>query len=111
MLVGGGKQYIVFKQGSNQWKKVGAMKRARSFLTSIFINGNLFTIGGVDSLHEAISHHEQFSVEVGAKERKRLPIALYGHTATIFDENKIIVCGGLDELKVSKTFFRLRFEK
>ena len=71
-------EYMVFKQGSNQWKKVGTMKRARSHNSSTYINGSLLTVGGRDSnpSSNAISHHEQFSFEGGIKDRKELPIAL-----------------------------------
>ena len=94
-------EYIVFKQGSNQWKKVGTMKRARTHHSSTYINGNLLTVGGIGSSSNAISHHEQFSFEGGIKERKEMPIALYGHTATIFNYHKMLICGGRD-IKVQK---------
>ena len=51
-----------------------------------------------------LSHHEAFpfslmgEIDQGVTEKKELPIALKAHTATIFDENRIIVCGGDDLL-------------
>ena len=108
LLVCGGmlysSQYIVFKNGSNQWKKVGTMKRARSHHSSTYVNGNLFTVGGVAwPSDDKISHHEQFSFEGGTKDKKELPIALWGHTATIFDYHKILICGGRDiQVKTTK---------
>ena len=47
-----------------------------------------------------LSHHEEFSFSLigerdqGVTVKKELPIALRAHTATIFDESRIIVCGG-----------------
>lgn len=45
---------------------------------------------------------EQFSFESGTKDRKELPIALYGHTATVFNDHKMLICGGCDN-RVRKT--------
>ena len=104
LLVCGGKslQYTIFKKGSNEWKKVGTMKQARSHHSSIYVNGNLFTVGGLNSSYDMISHHEQFSFERGTNDRKELPIALYGHTATVFNYHKMLICGGCDN-RVRKT--------
>ena len=88
--------YMLFKQGSNQWKKVGTVKRERWLHSSVYFNGCLFTVGGLDSSNNAISHHEQYSFVGGVKDRKELPIALYGHTATLFDHHKMLICGGRD---------------
>ena len=96
-------EYLLFKPGSNQWKKVGTMKRARWLHASVCFDGDLFTVGGKDSFCAAISHHEQFSFEGGVMDKKQLPIALYGHTATIFDYHKMLICGGRDRM-VGKQF-------
>ena len=104
-------EYMLFKQGSNQWKKVGTMKRARWLHSSVCFDGDLFTIGGKDSFNtRIISHHEQFSFEGGTKDKKELPIALYGHTATIFDYHKMLICGGRDDL-VGKQFIGRKIER
>ena len=91
-------EYMLFKPGSNQWKKVGTMRRARYLHASVCFDGDLFTVGGKDSFRTAISHHEQFSFEGGVMDKKQLPIALYGHTATIFDYHKMLICGGRDRM-------------
>ena len=36
------------------------------------------------------------------KEARKLPIALHGHTATVFNYHKMLICGGRD-IKVRKT--------
>ena len=41
--------YMLFKQGSNQWKKVGTVKRERWLHSSVYFNGCLITVGGLDS--------------------------------------------------------------
>ena len=106
-------EYLYYKEGSHKWTKIGSMKKARSEHSSVWMDGRLFTTGGRDYSWKSISHHEEFSFDGGVKERKEMPTALYGHTSTIFDENKIIVCGGYDgnDGGVSKIFFILRFEK
>ena len=80
------------------------MKKATSCHSSVWIDGRLLTTGGRDSSWKTTSHHEEFSFDGGVKERKEMPIALHGHTATTFDQNKVMICGGINE-KVSKTLF------
>ena len=91
-----------YKDSSNQWKRVGIMRRAKFGHSSILINGRLFTSGGCDSSLFSISNHEEFSMTGGLKERKEMPIALSDHTATIFGNHSILICGGKDS-EVSKT--------
>ena len=106
-------EYVLFKQGCNQWTKVGIMKRARWHHASVYIDGVLLTTGGLDSppsvlnfsrvftvLSSVISHHEHFSFDGGVRKRKELPIALYRHTATMFGNHKMLISGGRD-IKVS----------
>ena len=95
--------YMLFKQGSNQWKKVGTVKRERWLHSSVYFNGCLITVGGLDSQNNAISHHEQGVFEEGVNDRKELPIALYGHTTTLFDHHKMLICGGRD-IQVGKFY-------
>ena len=104
-------EYRHYKEGSNQWTKVGTMKGARSLHSSVWIDGRLLVTGGVNSSNKKTSYHEEFSFDGGVKERKELPIALYSHTATIFGQNGMIVSGGFNERNVSKIFSKLRFEK
>ena len=100
--------YIIFKQGFNVWKKFVTMWRARSFHSCTYINGNLFALGGLyhsspyQGSEIAISRHEQLPLEGFTKEVRKLPIALYGHTATVFNDHKMLICGGRD-IKVRKT--------
>ena len=95
-------QYLHYKEGSNQWRKVGSMKVAISDHSSVWIDGRLLTTG-YDEDYNQTSHHEEFSFDGGVKMRKKLPMPLQHHTATIFDQNRIIVCGGSDR-KVSQKF-------
>ena len=88
--------YIIFKQGFNVWKNFVTMWRARSFHSCTYINGHLYALGGLDSSQNAISHHEQFSFTGGPKDPRNLRIALYGHTATVFNNDKMLICGGRD---------------
>ena len=87
-------EYLLLKAHSNQWTNVGTMKMARKYHTSIFYDGCLYTTGGLDSLNNVISHHEAFSLNGDVKEKKDIPISLQGHTATIFDQYKMLICGG-----------------
>ena len=103
-------EYLHYKEGSNQWKKLGTMKRGRFWHSSVWIDGQLLTTGGLNSSMNLSSHHEEFSFGAGVKERKEMPIALCGHTSTIFGQHKMIVCGGIAK-DVRKTCFKLRFEK
>ena len=104
LLCGGGdgleskcNEYYLLKNGSDQWKKIGTLQTKRMFHASVFIDGCLFTSGG--------TNHEEFSFERGVKERKEVPIALYGHTATAFGQGKILIAGGWD-MRVSKTIYK-----
>ena len=107
-------EYLHYKEGSNQWKKLGTMKRGRFWHSSVWIDGQLLTTGRSDSSMNLSSLHEEFSFGEGVKERKEMPIDLGGHTSTIFGQHKMIVCGGWNDKemigKVRKTFFKLRFE-
>ena len=96
-------QYLHYKDGSIQWTKVGTMKKARYMHSSVWIDGRLLTTGGWPLSAKTTSHHEEFSFDGGVKEREEMPIALAGHTATIIEQNKMIVCGGRTG-NVSKTF-------
>ena len=103
-------KYRYYKEGFNHWRKVGTMKKARNYHSSIWIDGRLLTTGGRDTSIRTTSHHEELSLDGNVKEMKEMPIALMSHTATIFDQHKMIVCGGRDE-KVSQILSKLRFEK
>ena len=102
LIVGGSRyfcneDYLIYKNGSDMWDKVGKMKERRYLHSSVFINGRLFSCGGLDSNSKLISDHEAFTLNGKVKKKKSLPIALAGHTASKFDENKILVCGGRNE--------------
>ena len=98
-------QYLYYKKGSNQWTKVGTMLMYKCDHSSVWIDGRLLTTGGRLSWS---LHHEEFTFLDGVKEMKEMPVGLYGHTATIFDQHKIIVCGG-HYGEVSNIFFKFRF--
>ena len=87
-------EYLLLKAHSDQWTNIGTMKVARKYHTSVFYDGCLYTTGGLDSLNNVIAHHEAFSLNGDVKEKKDIPIALQGHTATIFDQHKMLICGG-----------------
>ena len=100
-------EYFHYKDGSNQWKKVGTMKRARFGHSSVLIDGNLLTTGGRDlqcaSSEKLLSNHEQFSIKGGVKDRTNMPIALKNHAAAVFGKHTILISGGID-VKVNGTF-------
>ena len=110
LICGGGQgpnknsEYLFLKDCSDQWKNVGTTKTARIFHSSVFIDGCLYTSGGYGS-NQRFINHEEFSFERGVKERKEVPIALYGHTATAFGQGKILIAGGWD-MHVSKTIYK-----
>ena len=110
LLVSGGRswsdrngEYLKFDQASNQWKKVGTMKKARYAHSSVLLNGCLYSCGGIDSSHYATSHHEVLNLDGGIEEKRELPIALRYHTANKLNENQYMVIGGLDK-NASKIF-------
>ena len=90
--------YLHYKEGSNQWTTAGSIIRGTTDHSSVWIDGRLLTTGGQDVSYFVISRHEEFSLDGGVKERKKMPIELSCHTATIFDQNKIIVCGGIGQI-------------
>ena len=94
-------EYLHYNHGSNIWTKVGTMITERTSHSSIWIEDCLLTTGGRNMVGKVTSCHEEFSFHGGFKERKKMPIPLNHHTATRFDQNKIIVCGGYDG-RVSK---------
>ena len=111
-------EYHYYKQGSNQWTKVGTMKNVRRNHSSVWMDGCLLTTGGesgewkIEDSDKSYrwttsSHHEEFSLIEGVKERKEMSIALKCHTATKFGHHKMIVCGG-EGNSVSDSFFKLR---
>ena len=101
-------EILHYKIGSNQWNKVGTMKNVRYNHSSVWMDGFLLTSGGeetvesfmnnrreIEHIRKTVSHHEEFSLEEGVKERKELPIVLKCHTATRFGRHKVIICGGM----------------
>ena len=97
-------EYLRFSQDSNQWKKVGTMKMARSSHSSVLLNKCLYSCGGVDSSDNETSHHEVLNLHGRVEEKKKLPIALGGHTANELNDNQYMVIGGYDSTNVSKNF-------
>ena len=91
-----GDEYLLFKDASNQWIKVGATERAYPGHSSVLIDGHFFTTGSNDSYWYEFSYHEEFNLEGSLKEKRNLPKSLYYHTATIFGHQKILICGGID---------------
>ena len=96
--------YLHYKEGSNKWKKVETMKKEKFGHSSVWIDVLLTTGGMVVESRKGTSHHEVFSFKGGVKIGENMPIPLKFHTATIFDRNRIIVCGGEVYRNVSQTF-------
>lgn len=105
-------QYLLFQEGSSQWKKIGTMKKPIYDHSAVFMDGRLFTCGGRTPQYtntpgltmSTISHHEAFLLGVGVKKKKEMPLALRCHSATKIGQHKMLICGGLDK-HVRKTFF------
>ena len=96
--------YLVYSHSSNQWKEVGKMKESRFNHSSVLLNGCVFTCGGdgYESDTDETYPHEVFCSDGGVNERKKLPVAISGHTATKINEFQYLICGGYDMI-VSKT--------
>ena len=100
--------YYHYKKGSNQWEKVGTMHGGREGRSSVFIDGSLFTTGGYFETNfetswgepHHLSIHEEFSIKDGMKLRKDMSIGLSGHTATVFDKQRMLICGGETEVSI-----------
>ena len=97
--------YLHYNHDSNQWMNVGTMNRATSSHSSVWIDGVLLTTGGKYSSGKITSHHEEFSFTGGVKKRKEMPVALAGHTATLYGQQTMIICGGWDGY-VSKILYQ-----
>ena len=80
-------EYLLYKNVSIQWTKVGTMKKKRSCHSSVLIEGRLHTTGGFYNT-KITSRHEQFSFDEGVKEMKEMPIPLDNHTATTFGKKQ-----------------------
>ena len=100
-------EYLRFSQDSNQWKKVGTMKKARYAHSSVLLNGCLYSCGGWDSSSET-SHHEVLNLDGRVEEKKELPIPLTYHTANKLNDNQYMVIGGGRDKNVSKSFLNHR---
>ena len=106
-------EYLHCQVGSNQWTKVGTMKRNRAYHSSVLLDGCLITTGG--STHpstpslKTLSNLEIFSRHREVLEMKEMPVALTSHTATIFGKNKILVCAGGVSNKVDRQVSEHKF--
>ena len=108
LLVGGGwnydsgtlfvcKDYLRYKNGSDNWEPVGTMARPRMNHSSVFARDCLFTIGGMGNDGEIMSQNEVITLSGMEKEVKVLPMKISQHTANMLNENQILICGGLAE--------------
>ena len=98
-------EHLLFRDGSNQWTKIRSSERALSCPSSVWIDGRFFTTGFkfcFSSGYEAL-HHEEFTFNGSVKQRRKLPIGLENHSATVFGQQKILVSGGF-EIYVSYRF-------
>ena len=112
LLCGGGKswkgkcnEYLLLKDGSDQWERIGTSQTKRLHHSSVFIDGCLFTTGAYN-IRLPFLNHEEFSFEGGVKEKMDMPIFVYGHTATIFSPGKLLICGGRDK-NVRKNYLQV----
>ena len=106
--------YLLFKDGFIEWAKVKTKNRAQDWNVfpkqSVFIDGCMYTTK--DSSWNGHSNHsssilcsspregyfhEKLSFEICVQERKAMPIALAGRTATLYSKHEYIVCGGFDK--------------
>ena len=80
---------------------MGNMLWLRTNHSSVFMNGSIFSCGGIDLSTQ--EHHEEFRLEDKiVKERKRLPIKLLHHSATEIDQRRYMVMGGKTQVRVDK---------
>ena len=107
-------EYWRLKYGSNQWKNVGKCQDAETRWNSTFlINGCFISTDSSCSSSDSFSHHELFINEYVdqvkqsvstfmprtrtiTKENKE-HLVNYGHTAALFGQNKMFICGGFNE--------------
>ena len=83
-------EYLLYRERDKQWTKVGTMLTTRYHPASVAIDDCVITIGGGvkgDS-------DEKFSCKGCVKSIKAYPAHHNGHTATMFGQHKILVCGG-----------------
>ena len=80
---------------------MGNMLWLRTNHSSVFMNGSIFSCGGIDLSPQ--EHHEEFRLEDKlVKERKRLSIKLLHHSATEIDQKRYMVVSGKPEVGVDK---------
>ena len=97
-------EYFILEKGERKWSSAGSMLKPKAFHSSVFMNGSIFSCGGIEPLG-IISHgcHEEFRLEDKiVRERKKLPIKLQYHSATEIDQNRYMVVGGIGQVGVGK---------
>ena len=103
-------EYWRLKDGSNQWENVGNCQNVEVRWNSIvLIDGCFVSMGDLCSSGVTYSHHELFINEYVDKEqqsvntftprtrtitKKHKEHLNYGHTAALFGQNKMFICGG-----------------
>lgn len=82
-------EHLLFIDGSNQWTKTRSSERALNSPSSVWIDGSFFTTGfDIFSPGYEALHHEEFTFNGSVKERRKLPIELDYHEATVFGQQK-----------------------
>ena len=93
-----GVEYWRLKDGSNQWKNVGKSRDIETRWNSTFLIDRCFvSMDNLCSSSNTFSRHEMFTKQYFDKKEEFYYTIMphnYGHTATLFGQHKMFICGG-----------------